>query len=42
MNAETSSDNFALLRDAGHLACVDQPQAYAACLGAFLHDIGHC
>ena len=33
---------FALLRDAGHLACVDQPQAYAACLGAFLHDIGHC
>ena len=33
---------FALIRDAGHLACVDQPQAYAECLTSFLRDIGHC
>lgn len=32
---------FELLRRAGHLPCVEQPAAFAACLTRFLHDIGH-
>lgn len=32
---------FELIRRAGHLPCVDQPQTYADLLGAFLHEIGH-
>ena len=32
---------FALIRGAGHLPCVDQPEAYAEVLVQFLRDIGH-
>ncbi|MCW1933617.1 3-oxoadipate enol-lactonase [Pararhodobacter zhoushanensis] len=32
---------FALIRGAGHLPCVDQPQAYAETLTQFLHETGH-
>lgn len=32
---------FELIRRAGHLPCVDQPQTYADLLSAFLHEIGH-
>ena len=32
---------FALIRGAGHLPCVDQPQAYADHVTAFLHAQGH-
>ncbi|MFN4100339.1 MAG: 3-oxoadipate enol-lactonase [Pararhodobacter sp.] len=32
---------FVLIRGAGHLPCVDQPELYAEALGAFLHDVGH-
>lgn len=32
---------FQLIRKAGHLPCVEQPQAYAKVLSAFLRDIGH-
>ncbi|MBI6629520.1 3-oxoadipate enol-lactonase [Pontibaca salina] len=32
---------FQLIRKAGHLACVEQPEAFAKVLGAFIHDIGH-
>lgn len=32
---------FALLRRAGHMAPVEQPEAYAALLSEFLRDIGH-
>lgn len=32
---------FELIRKAGHLPCVEQPEAYAAVLGGFLRDIGH-
>lgn len=31
---------FELLRGAGHLACVETPEAYAACLTGFLTSIG--
>ena len=32
---------FQLIRGAGHLACLDAPEAYAAALTGFLRDIGH-
>lgn len=32
---------FAVIRRAGHLACVDQPETYAATLLRFLEEIGH-
>ena len=32
---------FELIRGAGHLPCVDQPDAYARVLSAFLQEIGH-
>ncbi|WP_146348082.1 3-oxoadipate enol-lactonase [Falsiphaeobacter marinintestinus] len=32
---------FELIRKAGHLPCVDQPDAYADILTRFLRDIGH-
>jgi len=32
---------FKLIRRAGHLPCVEQPEAYAAALTEFLRDIGH-
>lgn len=32
---------FELIRKAGHLPCVDQPDAYAKILTRFLRDIGH-
>jgi 3-oxoadipate enol-lactonase len=32
---------FELMRRAGHLPCVEQPQEYAAILSRFLADIGH-
>lgn len=32
---------FALIRGAGHLPCVDQPEAYAGHLVQFLREIGH-
>lgn len=32
---------FALIRGAGHLPCVDQPVAYAQALGGFITAIGH-
>ncbi|WP_323037376.1 3-oxoadipate enol-lactonase [Pararhodobacter sp.] len=32
---------FALIRDAGHLPCIDQPVAYAEHLSRFLRGIGH-
>lgn len=32
---------FALIRGAGHLPCVDQPEIYAAHLTQFLREIGH-
>ena len=32
---------FALLRKTGHLPPVDRPDAFAALLATFLHDIGH-
>ena len=32
---------FHLIRSAGHLPFVEQPEAYAAALRQFLHDIGH-
>ncbi len=32
---------FALIRKAGHLPCVEQPQEYAKLLGDFLIEIGH-
>lgn len=32
---------FHLIQDAGHLPCVDKPDAYAAALTAFLTAIGH-
>ena len=32
---------FALIRRAGHLPCVDQPDAYAALLADFLGSVGH-
>ena len=33
---------FALIRGAGHLPVIDQPEAWAAHVGQFLRDIGHC
>lgn len=32
---------FELLRGAGHLSCLDSPDAYAQVLSAFLQEIGH-
>lgn len=32
---------FALIRGAGHLPCVDKPEAYAETLSGFLCEIGH-
>lgn len=32
---------FELIRGAGHLPCVEDPEAYAKILGGFLKDIGH-
>ena len=32
---------FHLIRNAGHLPCVEQPQEYAAALNAFLKEVGH-
>jgi 3-oxoadipate enol-lactonase len=32
---------FALIQDAGHLPCVDQPDRYAGILNRFLGEIGH-
>lgn len=32
---------FDLMRRAGHLPCVEQPEAYAALLTDFLHETGH-
>ncbi|WP_371223274.1 3-oxoadipate enol-lactonase [Roseovarius sp. 2305UL8-3] len=32
---------FELLRRAGHLPCVDQPEAFARAVSRFLHEIGH-
>ncbi|WP_068299539.1 3-oxoadipate enol-lactonase [Pararhodobacter sp. CCB-MM2] len=32
---------FQLIRGAGHLPCVDQPDAYAEALAGFLRDTGH-
>lgn len=32
---------FALIRGAGHLPCVDQPETYAGHLSEFLSEIGH-
>ncbi|WP_209426508.1 3-oxoadipate enol-lactonase [Pararhodobacter sp. SW119] len=32
---------FALIRGSGHLPCVDQPEAYAAILNAFITETGH-
>ncbi len=32
---------FAVIRKAGHLPCVEQPQEYAKLLGDFLTEIGH-
>ena len=32
---------FALVRNAGHLPCVDQPDAYGELINGFLADIGH-
>lgn len=32
---------FHLIRQAGHLPCVEQPEEYAQVLTAFLHEIGH-
>lgn len=32
---------FALIRNAGHLPCVDQPEVFAGHLNQFLTDIGH-
>jgi 3-oxoadipate enol-lactonase len=32
---------FALIRGAGHLPCVDQPEAYARVLTDFIRDTGH-
>ncbi|WP_102226473.1 3-oxoadipate enol-lactonase [Acidimangrovimonas sediminis] len=32
---------FHLIRGAGHLPCIEAPEAYAAALSAFLRDIGH-
>ena len=33
--------NFHIIRKAGHLPCVEQPQEYADLLTAFIKDIGH-
>lgn len=33
---------FTLIRGAGHLPCVDQPQAWADTVGQFLREIEHC
>lgn len=33
---------FALLRGAGHLPCIDAPEAWAVAIGDFLREIGHC
>jgi len=32
---------FHLIRGAGHLPCVEKPEAYAQVLGTFLRDVGH-
>lgn len=32
---------FHLIRRSGHLPCVDQPEAFASALGAFLRETGH-
>jgi 3-oxoadipate enol-lactonase len=32
---------FELIRGAGHLPCVERPEAFAALLNGFLKDIGH-
>ncbi|WP_102107497.1 3-oxoadipate enol-lactonase [Oceaniglobus roseus] len=32
---------FQLIRGAGHLPCVEQPEAFAAALTGFMRDIGH-
>lgn len=32
---------FELIRGAGHLPCVEEPEAYAALLTTFLKDVGH-
>ncbi|WP_299667213.1 3-oxoadipate enol-lactonase [uncultured Ruegeria sp.] len=32
---------FALIRNAGHLPCVERPEEYAELLGGFLSEIGH-
>ncbi|MDO6728579.1 3-oxoadipate enol-lactonase [Marinovum sp. 2_MG-2023] len=32
---------FELLRRAGHLACIEQPEAFGGLVNAFLRDIGH-
>jgi 3-oxoadipate enol-lactonase len=32
---------FELIRGAGHLPCVEQPEAVGALIAAFLHEVGH-
>ena len=32
---------FELIRGAGHLPCVEKPEAYATLLTGYLKDIGH-
>lgn len=32
---------FELIRKAGHLPCIEQPEAYAAVLSRFLQEVGH-
>ena len=32
---------FHLIRKAGHLPCVEQPEEYARVLTQFIHDTGH-
>ncbi|MCY4292127.1 MAG: 3-oxoadipate enol-lactonase, partial [Roseovarius sp.] len=32
---------FALIRDAGHLPCVEKPEEYAKVLSGFLREVGH-
>jgi 3-oxoadipate enol-lactonase len=43
--AETAAlipgSRFEIIRRAGHLPCVEQPEAYAALLTTFLSKIGH-
>ncbi|MGI1660875.1 3-oxoadipate enol-lactonase [Palleronia sp. KMU-117] len=39
--ALVKGSRFQLIRGAGHLPCVEKPEAYAAALTGFLRDIGH-